>query len=315
MVAAAPNSTTTRSFPNLMEVQPPSGNIIDVDSSSFEQVVLKGSQGKTIVVDFWAPWCEPCKTLTPILEDVVTQLGANVVLAKVNVDENQDLAMALRVQSIPAVKIVKDGQLVDEFTGAVPREQIEQMLRKHVPDAPPSEEEELADLCDTARLQLEAGDLLNAEQLYAKALEENADNGAALVGMARLRLLQGGDETAVREFVGRIEMGTTQWEQGQALLTHLEFLHLCQEAGGRQACAERLLASPEDNEARYLLGCCAAVAGDYDSALKEWFSIMESHPNFRDGAAKDAMVSVFHLLGRQHPAVDDYPQRLYRTLY
>lgn len=298
-----------------MEVQPPTGNIIDVDASSFEQVVLQGSQGKTIVVDFWAPWCEPCKTLTPILEEIVTQLGANVVLAKVNVDENQDLAMALRVQSIPAVKIVKDGQLVDEFTGAVPREQIEQMLRKHVPDAPPSEAEEMADLCDTARQQLEGGDVLGAEQLYSQALQEDADNAAALVGLARIRLLQGGDEDAVRELVGRIERGTSEWEQGQALLTHLDFLHQCQQAGGRQACTERLLAQPDDPETRYLLGCCAAVEGDYVSALKEWFTVVESHRNFRDGAAKDAMVSVFHLLGRQHPAVGDYPQQLYRILY
>ena len=298
-----------------MEVQPPTANIIDVDASSFEQVVLQGSQGKTIVVDFWAPWCGPCKTLTPILEEVVTQLGANVILAKVNVDENQELATALRVQSIPAVKIVKDGQLVDEFTGAVPREQIEQMLRKHVPDAPPSEAEEMADLCDTGRQQLEAGNLPAAEQLYSQALQDDAENGAALVGLARLRLLQGGDEAAIRELVGRIEQGTSEWEQGQALLTHLEFLQLCQEAGGRQACTERHLANPEDSETRYLLGCCAAVEGDYDIALKEWFSIIETDQNFRDGAAKDAMVSVFHLLGRQHAAVGDYPQRLYRTLY
>jgi putative thioredoxin len=298
-----------------MEVQPPTANIIDVDAASFEQIVLQGSQGKTIVVDFWAPWCEPCKTLTPILEEVVTQLGANVILAKVNVDENQELAGALRVQSIPAVKIVKDGQLVDEFTGALPREQVEQMLRKHVPEAEPTEAEETADLADTARQRLEAGDHLGADELYSQALRDDADNGAALLGLARLRLLQEADEAEVRELVGRIEEGTSEWEQGKALLTHLEFRQLCQEAGGRQACAEKLLANPTDSEARYLMGCCSAVSGDYASALKEWFLIIEDDRNFRDGAAKDAMVSVFHLLGRQHSAVDDYPQRLYRTLY
>ncbi len=298
-----------------MEVQPPTANIVDVDANSFEQVVLQGSQSKTIVVDFWAPWCEPCKTLTPILEEVVTQLGDNVVLAKVNIDENQELAMALRVQSIPAVKIVKGGQLVDEFTGAVPREQIEQMLRKHVPDAPASEGEESVDLADAARQRLEAGDHLGADELFAEALRADADDGAALLGLARLRLLQEADEEEVRDLVGRIEEGTSEWEQGKALLTHLEFRQLCQQAGGSQACAERLTANPHDSEARYLMGCCAAVGGDYAGALKQWFAIVEDDRNFRDGAAKDAMVSVFHLLGRQHTAVDDYPQRLYRTLY
>ena len=107
--------------------------VIDVDSGNFEEVVLQGSTERVVVVDFWAPWCGPCKTLGPVLEEVVTALGPGVALAKVNVDDNQDLAMAFRVQGIPAVKIVKDGQLVDEFTGALPRQQVEELLRRHVP--------------------------------------------------------------------------------------------------------------------------------------------------------------------------------------
>ena len=103
-----------------MEIQP-QPQIFDVDEQNFEELVLQGSLERVIVVDFWAPWCGPCKTLGPILEDVVTALGPGVALAKVNVDENQRLAMAFRVQGIPAVKIVKNGQLAQEFTGALPR--------------------------------------------------------------------------------------------------------------------------------------------------------------------------------------------------
>ena len=111
-----------------MEIQP-QPQIFDVDEQNFEELVLQGSQERVIVVDFWAPWCGPCKTLGPILEDVVAALGPGVALAKINVDENQQLATAFRVQGIPAVKIVKDGQLAQEFTGALPREQIEAILR------------------------------------------------------------------------------------------------------------------------------------------------------------------------------------------
>lgn len=290
-------------------------SVIDVDSTNFEQIVIQGSKERVVVVDFWAEWCEPCKTLGPILEDVVTALGPGIVLAKVDVDANQELATAFRVQGIPAVKVVKDGQLVDEFTGAVPREQLEERLRKHVPDAPAGAAEEMADLVDAARIQLEMGDVESAERLFDEALREDAENGAALLGLARLRLQQDADEAVIRELVGRIEEGTTEWEQGKALLTHLEFRGSCEAAGGAAACAARLQGAPEDSEARYLLGCCAAVEGDYDTALRVWFSIIETDRNFRDGAAKDAMVSVFHVLGRQHPSVSDYPQRLYRTLY
>ena len=127
-----------------MEVTPPSANVIDVDSTNFEQVVLQGSREKVVVVDFWAEWCEPCKTLGPILEDVVNALGPGIVLAKIDIDANQDLATAFRVQSIPAVKVMKDGQLIDEFTGAVPREQLEERLRRHVPDAPAGATQEMA---------------------------------------------------------------------------------------------------------------------------------------------------------------------------
>jgi putative thioredoxin len=292
-----------------MEVTPPAASVVDVDATNFEQVGLQGSRDKVVVVDFWAEWCGPCKTLGPILEDVVTGLGPGVVLAKVDVDANQDLAMAFRVQSIPAVKIVKDGQLADEFTGALPREQVEELLRKHVPDVPPSPAEEMGDLADSARQQLELGDVASAERLYDEALREDADNGAALLGLARIRLMQDADEAVVTQLVDRIEEGTTEWEQGKALLTHLEFRASCEAAGGRQACADRLAGSP-DSEARYLVGCCAAADGDYDTALREWLTIVETDRGFRDG-----LVSVFHLLGRQHPAVGDYPQRLYRTLY
>jgi putative thioredoxin len=288
---------------------------IDVDSTNFEQVVIQGSKEKVVVVDFWAEWCGPCKTLGPILEDVVTALGPGIVLAKVDVDANQELAQAFRVQSIPSVKVVKGGQIVDEFTGAVAREQLEERLRQHVPDAPDGAIEETADLVDAARVQLEMGDVDSAERLYDEALRENADNGAAILGLARLRLLQNAEEGVIRELVGRIEEGSSEWEQGKALLTHLEFRGSCESAGGAQACAARLESAPEDSEARYLVGCCAAVEGDYETALRQWFTIVETDRGFREGAAKDAMVSVFHLLGRQHPAVDDYPQRLYRTLY
>ena len=292
-----------------MEIQP-QPQIFDVDEQNFEELVLQGSQERVIVVDFWAPWCGPCKTLGPILEDVVTSLGPGVALAKINVDENQQLAMAFRVQGIPAVKIVKNGQLAQEFTGALPREQIEAILRPLVSDAPIPEAETATDQADDLAA---TGDLDGAAHQYEQMLEENPTDGPALLGLAKIHLQQGHLET-VQELVDLVEADTPEHPQAQALLTQIEFAHQCQQAGGRAACAQQVLSQPDDQEARHLLACCAASEGDYETALQEWLHIVGKRSN-GDQAAKDAMVAVFHLLGRDNPLVADYQRKLYQALY
>ena len=290
-----------------MEIQP-QPQIFDVDEQNFEELVIQGSLERVIVVDFWAPWCGPCKTLGPILEDVVAALGPGVALAKINVDENQQLATAFRVQGIPAVKIVKDGQLAQEFTGALPREQIEAILRPLVSDALIPE----AQVIDQADDLAATGDFDAAARQYENVLEENPTDGPALLGLAKIHLQQGRFET-VQELVNLVEADAPEHPQAQALLTQIEFAHQCQQAGGRAACAQRILGQPDDYETRYLLACCAASEGDYETALQEWLQVVgeKSHGD----QAKDAMVAVFHLLGRDNPLVADYQRKLYQTLY
>ena len=223
-----------------MEIQP-QPQIFDVDEQNFEELVLQGSQERVIVVDFWAPWCGPCKTLGPILEDVVAALGPGVALAKINVDENQQLATAFRVQGIPAVKIVKDGQLAQEFTGALPREQIEAILRPLVSDALIPEAQVIDQADDLAAI----GDFDAAARQYENVLEENPTDGPALLGLAKIHLQQGRFET-VQELVNLVEADAPEHPQAQALLTQIEFAHQCQQAGGRAACAQRILGQPDD---------------------------------------------------------------------
>lgn len=290
--------------------------IFDVDAANFEKEVIEASHQRVIVVDFWAPWCGPCRTLGPALEEVVKALGAGVALAKVNVDENPELAQIFRVQGIPAVKIVKEGRLAQEFTGALPKAQIEALLRPLVPEMPRAEgeEEEGEDLIQGGKMLLEEGDLEGAAQLFEEKLAAEADNNQALLGLARVRLHQG-DFEAVRQLAERIEEGSAELEQARALLKLIDVYQSAREAGGRAACAQRLLANPEDLEARYGLACCAVAEADYATALQEWLAIVERKRDFRNGAAREGMAALFHLLGRQHPAVADYPQRLYRALY
>ena len=284
-----------------------SEQIFDVDQANFEEEVIKSSHERIVVVDLWAPWCGPCRTLGPILEEVISSLGEGVALAKVNVDENQDLAAAFQVQGIPAVKIFKDGQVVEEFAGALPRAQIEEILR-------PLVSTEADDLLTQADTLADNGDLESAAHLYEQVLEERPEDSQALMGLARVRLVEE-DFEAVKNLAAKIGQGTPEYDQAQALLNQIEFRQTCEQCGGRASLARQLLADPSDLESRFNFACCAAAEGDYATALKEWLEVVERKKDFRDGAAKDAMVSIFPLLGRDHEIVADYPRKLYRTLY
>ena len=291
-----------------MDIQP-QPQVFDVDETNFEELVLKGSSERVIVVDFWAPWCGPCKTLGPVLEEVVSELGPGIALAKINVDDNQQLAAAFKVQGIPAVKIVKDGQLAQEFTGALPKEQIDAILRPLVDDAPVPQ-------ADVAAYQAEdlaaSGDLAGAARQYEKVLEDTPNDGAALLGLAKLHLMQGNAET-VQELVNLIEQVAPEYQQAQALLSQIEFAQKCHQAGGRAACAQQMLAEPADQEVRYNFACCAAIEDDYETALQEWLQIIEKKPNHEK--SKEAMVAVFHLLGREDELVTSYQRKLYQALH
>ncbi len=281
--------------------------IFDVGQADFEDAVLKASHERAIVVDLWAPWCGPCRTLGPILEEVVTSLGDGVALAKLNVDENQELAAAFRVQGIPAVKIFKDGQIVQEFTGALPQAQIEAILR-------PLISTETDGLLEQAKTLAGNNDLEGAARLYEQVLEDQPEDNQALLGLAQIRLYEN-DFATVEKLVGMVEPGASEYDRAQAVLRQIEFVRICEQAGGRSALARPLLSAPDDLDTRFNFACCAAAERDYATALKEWLEIVERKKDFREGAARDAMVSIFHLLGREHQVVADYPQRLYRALY
>lgn len=160
---------------------------LDVSDADFEQSVLDRSEQVPVVVDLWAPWCGPCRTLGPILEDVVDATGGSVELAKVNVDENPRISAAFQVQSIPAVMAIKDRKVVDGFIGAVPRAEIEQFVARLAPV--PSEADQLAAAGDEASLR--------------RALELQPDHPEAVLGLARL-LVDGGEPEEALQVLGRI---------------------------------------------------------------------------------------------------------------
>lgn len=284
-----------------------SEQIFDVNQSDFDLKVIEESSRRTVVVDFWAAWCGPCRTLGPILEQVVTSLGDRAALAKVDVDRNPDLAMAYQVRGIPAVKVFRDGQIVSEFVGALPQSEVEAILKSVTSD-------ENDDLLTQADALAERGETDRAALIYERILEHRPDDDRALFGLA-WAFLNLKRHPRVRELAGRIQEGSPFYDRARALLKQVERIEACAAAGGLAACEKRVSETPEDLDARFNLAVCCAAGGDYAAALREWLAIVERKKTFRDGAARDAMVSIFHLLGQNHETVGDYPQRLYRALY
>jgi putative thioredoxin len=167
---------------------PSDGLIKDANARSFVADVLEASRTVPILVDFWAPWCGPCKQLTPILEKVVREARGAVKLVKINIDENQDIARQMRIQSIPAVFAFRNGQPVDGFMGALPESEVRKFIQRLAGDIGPSPIDELLALAEEAA---EGGDLGAAAQAYAQILQEEPQNAAALSGLAKCYLMSG----------------------------------------------------------------------------------------------------------------------------
>ena len=167
--------------------------IKDSSARTFVVDVLEASRDVPVLVDFWAPWCGPCKQLTPILEKVVREAKGAVKLVKINIDENQGIAQQLRIQSIPAVYAFRNGQPVDGFMGALPESQVRDFIKRLASGVGPSPTDELIAMAEEAA---KAGDLSTAAQAYGQILQEEPQNPSALGGLARCYMASGDTERA-----------------------------------------------------------------------------------------------------------------------
>jgi putative thioredoxin len=267
--------------------------VIEVDEASFEREVIARSQEAPVVIDFWAPWCGPCRTLGPTLERLASEAKGAWVLAKVNVDENQRLAAMFRVQSIPAVKAVHNGKIVDEFVGALPEPQVRAWLKRFVPEPGGS-------LLEAAQ-ELEASDPQGAAARYRLLLGDEPENAAAMFSLGRLLLLQGEPEGL--ETLRQVPAGDPFYARAQAALPLAELL----DSADRPAEGE--------SETRYRQAARAARAGDYQAALDELLALVARDRAFRADGARKALLALFAALGDEHQLVPAYRRRLANTLF
>ena len=284
-----------------------SENVREVREDTFQDEVLERSRTVPVLVDFWAPWCGPCRTLGPILEDLAQEADGRWILAKVNSDENPELSTAYGIRGIPAVKAFVDGSVVDEFTGALPRPAVEEFLKAIVPEAADRLAKEAAEAG-------ERGDRARERELWDAALEADPEHALARVRRARLLLAAGEIDEATQD-LERIAADSPLHSDAQNLLRLGRWARRIDGAGGLETIRERAAESPDDAGARYDLGCAFAVTGDFEGALAEFLEVVRSDRTYEDDAGREAMLSLFALLGDDHELTREYRDRLTSVLF
>jgi putative thioredoxin len=282
-----------------------SAYVIDVNNENFERDVLDASLERPILVDFWAEWCGPCRALGPLLERLVDEREGAVTLAKINVDDNPDLARAFQISGIPAIRVIHQRQLVTGFEGLLPESEIRQLLDQLAPGSNP----ELR-----AVHEVESGDPAEAEQRYRDLIAADENNLMARVGLAEL-LFEQGRYDEIRALLDPVGSSGEAGEMAERLLARLwlrEKAATLPEAAQLSAAVQR---DPKDAAARVNLGIRLADAGDYPEALALLLAAAELDFKLASGAAREAMVKVFYCLGASHPLANDYRNRLARLLY
>jgi putative thioredoxin len=280
--------------------------VIDVGEADFEQGVLARSQTVPVVVDFWAEWCGPCRTLGPLLEQAAADRKGAFVLAKVNVDEAQQLAGYFRIESIPAVLAFKGGQPVNGFVGLVSEPELKQFLDDL---SGPSADDPLVHAA-----VLEETDSTRAEAIYREALAKDERNDPARLGLARVLVATGRDDEALTVLETIPDAGDFGPEAVKLRRT-IEMHKNAATAGDEGTLLKKIAADPENAHLRLELGNVLATKGQYEEALDSLLKAAELDLELGRGPVRELMVKVFEIVGVRSDLADRFRDRLRAMLY
>jgi putative thioredoxin len=300
--------TSTQAEPAAASASP---HIKDSGLATFAADVLEASREVPVIVDFWAPWCGPCKQLGPVLEKAVNDAQGTVKLVKVNIDENPEIAQQLRIQSIPTVYAFKNGQPVDGFMGALPESQVRTFVDKLAKMAKPSGASPIDEMLEMAKESLEVGDMGGAAQAYAQVLQADPTHPKALGGLAKVYMASGDTERA-----GEVVALAAPDAKDPDLDSVRAALALAAQAPSDTAAFEaRLAKDPDDHEARFELAKALAGAHRLDAAADELLTIIEKDRAWNDEAARKQLLTVFEAAGPMSEVARNGRRRLSAILF
>ncbi len=274
----------------------------EVTEQNFAAQVIEASHQQPVLVDFWATWCGPCQSLMPILEQLAQNYQGKFLLAKVEIDSQQGLASQFGVRSVPSVKLLKNGQIVDEFTGALPESQIRAFLDKHI-------ENESDQLMQQALMLYQQGDSEAALSQMGQILQAHPDNlNNKLIYTNILLREQHVDEA--KKWLESLSAEASDNPQVQAMQAQLEFIHIVDNAPDMASLQQQVADDPDNSEARYQLSAHAILQGQFDIAFEQLLEVVKRNRQFQDDAGRKALLKLFDLLGDKHELVSSYRRKL-----
>jgi putative thioredoxin len=278
-----------------------------VTANNFMSDVVEASAQTPTLVDFWAPWCGPCKQLMPVLDRLAAEYGGRFKLAKVNTDEQKELAQQVGIRSLPTVVLFKDRTAVDHFIGVVPEAKIREILEKHLPklsDGPAARTQALK----------AAGDYAAAREIVAEQLLLDASNVALQTELAELHALEG-DLDGARRMLDQVRAKEPNHPAVKRLAALLEFSKIVATFPDVRSLKERGSSNPDDLDVRHALAVHRLLGGDVEPALATWLDFMRHHASFKDQLGKRSLVLAFELIGEADPIVGQTRREMARLLF
>lgn len=278
----------------------PADLIKDSSEATFMADVIEESQATPVIVDFWAPWCGPCRQLTPAIESAVKDARGAVKLVKVNVDENQAIAGQLRIQSLPTVYAFWQGQPIDGFQGAMPGSEIKDFIDRVIAAAGGEAGGGLSDAVESAEAMLAEGAAADAAQVFAAVLQEDPNNAASYSGLARSYLVLEQTEQA-EQILNGVPDEIANAPEIEAARAQLALAVQAADAGPVGELKAQVEANPEDRQARYDLAQAQHAAGDVEDAVDTLLALFRLDGEWNDGAAKAQLFTIFEALKPNDP--------------